>query len=192
MESTFWVLAIIGTVVFGLKLALMFMGFGDHGDADAGGGDLDLDGDVDGHEVGHGTESSVFFTFLSLQGIATFVMGFGWCGLVGLNTWGLDDMQSSVAAFGFGAFCVLLLGKLLQQAMKLESSGNLDPKQAIGQTGRVYMRIPEDGRGKVQLEVQGRLVTWDARSDEGEIETGKPIEVDDVDGAGVLLVSLAD
>ena len=51
LTTSFWVLAILGTTVFVLRLGMMFLGLGDHdygdvSDADIG-GDVDLDGDFD-------------------------------------------------------------------------------------------------------------------------------------------------
>lgn len=190
METTYWILALAGTTVFVLKLAMMFLGFGqDHdlGDAgDVGGIGHDFDGDG---QVGHGAESTMMFTFLSLQSLATFFMGCGWMGLVALKTWNLDDIAAALCAAGFGVFCVVLLGKLLQQAMKLESSGNVDIRSAVGSVGTVYSRIAEGRVGKVQIEVQGRLRTLDARTSGAQLDTGATVKVDEVDGAGVLVVS---
>lgn len=188
METTFWALAILGTTVFILKLAMLFLGFGDEDFGDAG--DADVAGDFDGDgQIGHGDQSTTAFTFLSMQSLATFFMGAGWMGLVALQAWDLDTMAATLCALAFGIFCVLLLGKLLEQAMRLESSGTLDKRQALGKVGKVYMRIPEGGSGKIQVEVQGRLVTLSARSAGGELATGTSVHVEEVDPGGVLVVS---
>ena len=98
-------------------------------------------------------------------------------------------MATSLCAAGFGFFCVFLLGKMLQQAMRLESSGTLDNRKALGKTGKVYVSIKADRPGQVQLEVQGRLVTLEARSADGDLDTGTTIRVNEVDSSGVLVVS---
>ena len=111
METIYWTAAIAGTAVFVLKLAMMFMGFGDDDLGD--GGDVSMATDFDGDGVvGHGAESTMMFRFLSLQSLATFFMGAGWMGLVALRTWSLDDIAAALSAAGFGALCVVLLGKL--------------------------------------------------------------------------------
>ena len=67
----FSVPAVAGTIFFVLRLALSFTGLGDFdGDADASGIDV-IDGDPH--------HSSELFKFLSVQSIAAFLMGFGWC-----------------------------------------------------------------------------------------------------------------
>lgn len=187
LESSFWILAIVGTTLFVLRLGMMFLGLGDHDYGDVSDVDVGGDFDFDGH-TGHGAESTHAFTFLSLQSIATFFMGAGWMGLVALK-WPIDEMAATLCAAGFGFFCVFLLGKLLQQAMRLESSGTVDKRQALGKVGIVYARIPDGGRGRIQVEVQGRLMTLAARSASGELDTGTSVSVDDVDGSGVLVVS---
>jgi hypothetical protein len=185
METSFWVLAIVGTVVFLLKLILMFLGMdGDHGSGDAGGdahGLLDADAGDD--------QSTSAFAFLSLQSLATFFMGAGWMGLVAIKTWRLDLMAASLLSIFFGAILVFLLGKLLQAAFRLESSGTLDLRQAKGKIATVYARIPDSGSGQVQVEVQGRLMTLTARSSGGPIPTGRSVQVSGVGGDGVLIVA---
>ena len=166
----------------------MFLGMGDHDLGDSGELDMSTDFDGDG-QIGQGDASTMAFTFLSIQSVATLFMGAGWMGLVATTTWSLDDAAAALCALGFGVFCVVLLGKLLQQAMKLESSGNIQIRNAIGHTGTVYSNIVEGKIGKIQIEVQGRLRTLNARSKAALIETGASVRVDDVDGAGVLLVS---
>ena len=83
LTTSFWVLAILGTTVFVLRLGMMFLGLGDHDYGDVS--DADIGGDVD--LDGHGHDSMHAFTFLSLQSIATFFMGSGWMGLVALESW---------------------------------------------------------------------------------------------------------
>ena len=60
--------------------------------------------------------------------------------------------------------------------------------RAVGQRGTVYLSIPRSGRGQVQIVLQERLMTLDARSTGADLATGTKIRVDRVEDR-VLVVS---
>jgi hypothetical protein len=65
-------------------------------------------------------------------------------------------------------------------------------KNAINKIGETYLRIPasRSGIGKVQVQVQGRLMELEAMTDDGEdIATGRPIQVVNILNNQVLLVT---
>ena len=65
--------------------------------------------------------------------------------------------------------------------------------RAINEQGTVYMQIPSDGVGKVQLPVQGRLQTLDAVSaDHQELSTGTRVQVVEIISGDTLKVRKAD
>ena len=71
------------------------------------------------------------------------------------------------------------------------SSGNERIGNAIGRRGTVYVPIPAEGqgKGKVQISMQNRIVEFQAVTDEGErLRTGEPIEVVAVDGSDLVRV----
>lgn len=180
LEFIFWCLAIGGTTVFVLKLVLMFVGFDGAEDAD-----FDLDMDVDADDV---SDSTTAFNLLSLQAVASLCMGAGWMGLTALKTFELSEARSIGLGLAFGVGLVFLIGKLMQLTRQLESSGTLDIGKAVGRSGTVYLRIPPDGTGQVQLVLQGRLVTVDARTGDAELPTGTKVKVQSVDAGGTLVV----
>jgi len=71
----FGVPAVVGSVFFVLRTALMMIG------GDLGHGDFDAD--AGGADLHHGDPGDAF-KLLSIQSIAAFCMGFGWGGLAGL------------------------------------------------------------------------------------------------------------
>lgn len=195
LESAFWTLALAGTLVFAVKLALMFMGMND----DGGDLDLDMDADLDGgidfghdHDVGHDhahDDSTRAFNLLSVQSLACLAMGAGWMGLAAQKSLRMAPLEAITIALGFGLALVYLMGLLLRKARNLESSGTLDLRNAVGRSGTVYMRITAGGVGQVQIVIQGRLATVEARSVATEIVTGTRVQVDSVDANGTLVVS---
>lgn len=190
METFFWCLAIGGTALFILKTVLLLVGADggahDAGGLDAGGMDAGV-GDAGGHGDHHASDAA--FTLLSIQSLSTLAMGMGWMGLSAMRSFGFPEVQALLLGFGFGLLLVVLMGKLLQKVRKLESSGTLEIKGAVGSTGTVYVTVPEKGRGQVQIVLQGRLVTLDATTHGTAIPTGRRIRVDAVEDGGLLVVA---
>ncbi|MDF2567514.1 MAG: NfeD-like [Oscillospiraceae bacterium] len=80
------------------------------------------------------------------------------------------------------------VAKLIQMSRKLISSGNINIKNALGESARVYLTIPAGGRGKVSLTVQERLIEADAMSDDkNDLVTGTMVRVVDI-RSGILVV----
>jgi membrane protein implicated in regulation of membrane protease activity len=180
LDTAYWILAISGSLVFLAKTVLLVLGADGQGDA------TEVPGPDGGH---HGADAA--FTLLSVQSLATLAMGTGWMGLLGLRTFELSAAASLVLALAFGLLLVVFFGRLMRGARRLESSGTLDLRTAIGVTGTVYSAIPEKGRGQVQVVVQGRLVTVDAVSLGPALRSGARIRVEGVDSGGLLIVAPA-
>jgi hypothetical protein len=188
MQLILWGLALGGTALFALKMLMLLVGghgFGEHEEAFA---DVHVGDQAGGGEAhGHTDASNLAFQFFSVQALAVLCMGTGWMGLAAL--W--NGAAAEVAIAGglvFGALLVLVMGKLMQKARALESSGTLDIRKAVGQRATVYLKIPRGGVGQVQVVVQERLVTLDARTAGAELPTGAKVRVDGVEDR-VLLVS---
>lgn len=155
----FTVPAIVGTLFFSLRLALMFVGGADTGmDADVDlDFDIDVDVDVDVDIDIDGGDSSAAFKVLSLQSIAAFMMGFGWGGLGALRGTGWSLTMSAAFGVAAGAGMLWLLGKMLEAIYRFQSSGNISITQALDREGTVYNGIPAHGQGKGRI----RLVVDD-------------------------------
>ncbi|HEY8241145.1 MAG TPA: hypothetical protein VIH35_06855, partial [Kiritimatiellia bacterium] len=138
------------------------------------------------HDGGHADSS---FKLLSFQGLTAFFMMFGLVGLAMIRQSGAGTTASLVAATVAGLAAVWAIGKLFQSMRKLQSSGTMDLRNAIGQPGEVYLTIPAGGTGKVQVSVQNRLSVFDAVSGSGaEIKTGAAVKVTTLRGANVMVV----
>jgi hypothetical protein len=158
--------AAAGTLFFLIRLAML--AFGGVGDFDGHGGGLDggvgLDHGAAGLDHGdasdttHHGDPGLAAQFLSVQGLTTFLMGFGWTGYAAVA--GLGWSRSGAAVIGVvgGVLLVLLLGSLFRSARKLEASGTLDIARAAGTTGEVYANVPARGQGvgQVRVVVDGR------------------------------------
>jgi membrane protein implicated in regulation of membrane protease activity len=164
MNQIFLVCAVVGGVTFVIKMALMVIGGDIHTDVDMS-GDVHLDSDVGAH-------------VLSIQGIIGLVMMFGLVGLflhLGLRINGALALLGALAA---GGATLWGTAKIMTGMKNLQSSGNIDEKNCIGQEGVVYLNIPAQGVGKVHINVQNRLMEYEAESqNHTEIKTGESIRV---------------
>ncbi|MBT3981442.1 MAG: hypothetical protein HOE90_08820 [Bacteriovoracaceae bacterium] len=177
----FFGMALIGTLLFVLKVLMLFMG----GDSDAS--DIDGDLDFDGETHVDGAES---FTLFSVQSILAFIMGCGWVGLAARHEWKVGQGQAIAMAAGFG-FAMMLLNAFLMGKMKsLNSNPRDDTSSATGQTGQAYTNIPERGQGSGQVEIAvgGKKQVLQAFSVGEKIDAFTPIIVKQVDSTGNLHV----
>lgn len=150
----FGVPALVGTLIFALKLALLLMG---------GSGDsAEMTETGDGH-----ADNPLAFKLLSTQSLVAFGMGFGWAGLAGLKALGWGFLPSFGLALGGGFAMAWLVAMMFRGMAELQSSGNIKIDDAIGLEGDVYAQVPArgTGRGQVRLVVSGRQRIFNAESD---------------------------
>jgi len=163
------IMALAGTLLFLLRLALALFG----------GGDSDFDTDMDA-----GVDSDVSFTFFSLLSILAFFMGAGWTGLACRIDWSLGGLASAAISAGVGFGMMSLASGLMYATRKLNKQIDYDVSTAVGRTGRVYLTIPErgQGHGQVEVTVSGRRKIMTA------ISTGQGIDA----FADVTIVEVQD
>lgn len=182
LSTIYLICAIAGGAILVLRVILMLVGI-DHGD---------VPGDSDIHmEFGHAESSDHGggYNFLSIQSIAGFFTLFGLVGL-GLLQIHVSEIGSLLGALVAGVFTAWCTGMIFFYMQKLQSEGTLVLTNAIGQTGTVYLTIPEKGCGVVNVTVQGAMQTFDAVSEHGTpIPTGAIILVTGVTGDKILVVT---
>ena len=198
LEKIFVASAIFGGGLVLIRLVLMLLGgdsdadAGDVGDIDVGDvGDVDVGdvdaGDADIGDMDHGALSS--FHVLSLQSISGFLLLFGLVGLAVNRIEGAGSVWAVVAGTVAGIAMIWILGFLMAGLKSLQSSGTLNLKAAVGVEGKVYLRIPPDGIGKVETPLQGGMSIFDARSDGKEtIPSGARVKVTGVVAGNVMVV----
>ncbi len=177
LELIFAASALVGGVLFLLWFALMMIG---GVAADVFEGLLGLEG------VGDlGADAS--FKALTFQGLMAFLMFFGLAGLYTMKA--TDTSTIAIGVGGAAGFASMWgTGKLFQLFITLQSDGTVEISEAVGANGTVYLRIPHDGAGQVQVNFGGSLRTMNAKShDDAEIGNGEFIEVVDIMG-DVLIV----
>ena len=203
-------MAIPATLVLIVQTVLMLIGLGDHDGADAGspdigadgGTDISLDGDagtdgihdgvfgeatVDGDHDPSGLEGLRIF---SVRGIIAFFVVFGWVGIV-LDSAGVNQAISILISAACGFAVMVLIALLFKAVMKLQNEGNIDNRNALGVSGRVYLTVPanREGEGKVNVTIQGTYCERAAVTDETEeLRTGSEVVVIGVSGQDTLVV----
>lgn len=166
----FGVPALVGTAFFSLRMLMMLIG----GDGDLDGGDVEV-GSADG---GDG-DSSETFKVLSIQSIASFLMGFGWGGLGALRGAGWPLPLSIAFGMVAGLGMVWLLARLLRFVYGLQSSGTLPIFHALESEGTVYSTVPaeENGAGEVRLVIGERERYYRATTDGPDLTRGTRVRV---------------
>lgn len=182
MQRIFFVMASPASLILLIQTLMLLVGLG--GDeasaADAAGSPETLD-TSDGDDGLH-----VF----SVRGIVSFFAIGGWAGFACLSN-GVTALIALLVAFLAGAATMVALAKLIQSLMRLQETGNVSKKNALGKMGNVYLRIPEAGKGmgKVNVVVQEQLREFDAVSIDKEIPTGAAVRVVGIESGGILAVA---
>lgn len=204
ISQIFACIAIPASVVLLIQTVLMLLGLdsdGDVADADLGSlpdmPDMEVDAEIpdgvfgDGLPEGDPDPSGLDgLRIFSIRGIIAFLVVFGWVGLV-MDGAGSALWLSLPVATLCGAATMVALAFLLRTVMRLRNNGNLDNRNAIGTSGRVYLTVPaaRNGEGKVNILLQGSYVEREAVTDEEEpLPTGCEVVVIGLSGQTTLVV----
>ncbi|HOA31857.1 MAG: hypothetical protein GX166_13690 [Clostridiaceae bacterium] len=187
LEKILYILATSSSVILVIQTILALFGIGDDGMDGVDAVDLD----VDGSDFGVDDLADVSgLQLLTIRGILAFFAIGGWTSIFCLKS-GMKTPFALLIGLLAGFATMLLLAKLMQMAMKLQYSGNINIRNAVGKQGTVYLIIPPKGKGKgkVSVVVQERLREFDAVTESDEdIPTGSRIIVKDVVHPNTLVV----
>ena len=189
IEIIYWASTIIGGTLFILRLIMLFAG---GGDGDSMDGNLDVGGhDIMGDHAETHADADISFKLLSVQGLTSFFMMFGLVGLALLKA-GLHTLITVVGGIAAGLATVAIVGVIFTQMKRLQTDGTVNIQNTVGREGDVYLTIPKNGSGQVQVIVQGSLKIFDAISNsKAVIATGEKVRVVGVQGGNTLLVEKA-
>ncbi len=179
LGTIYFYAATIGGVFLLLQLLFMFVGGEDGGE---GGGDADLDLDLGGDGAADHDAGLWVLEIISLRTLAAAAMFFGLTGLTGQAYNFNENVTLALALFaGFAAMYSVYWA--FKQLFRLRSSGSEDIRNAVGRCGQIYVPVPPHGAGlgKIHFEMQGRIVEYQASSDEDRVlATGEHVEIVDV------------
>ncbi len=162
-QQVMFVIAVSSTAVMLIFLVLMLIGIDgtDFDGVDAPDLDVDLLNDEPLSGIGG-------LRILTLKGILAFLSIGAWSAYLFVDI--VRPIFASLIGIVLGFLAAYLQALGYRAMMKLESSGNIDYKNAIGKTGTVYMRVPKknSGKGKITLVIQERYAEIDAVTEEEE------------------------
>jgi len=164
ISGGFLIFLLLFSIVGGLELEV---------DVDLG--TTDVDSDVDAGGIG------------LIKGGLTFISVSTWIMKISLAT-----SQEPWIAVVIGVFCGIIsfmaLNYLFRFLIRNEENVNWKMEDARGQKGEVYLRIPPNGEGIVQIDINGAMRELKARArNEKEIKTGDKVRVVDVDDVYVIV-----
>ena len=130
---------------------------------------------------------------LTVRGIIAFFAIGGWAGLAALSA-GIRPIWSVQISLLAGVAAMIMSYLVIRFAMRMQSSGNINLRNALSQTAEVYIKIPpmRENTGKVMMLLQERLVEVDAVTDEADaIKPNTIVEVIGTVGSDCLVVRTA-
>lgn len=173
MHTLYLVCAVVGATILVCQFVLTVIGLGADA-ADIGGPEMHIPDDLDDL---HPHSDHWLFGMLSFRTLTAFSAFFGLGGLAGESahfTWsetaGLALLAGSAAFFG--------VAWLMKQLTRLNADGTIFSEEAVGERGTVYLRVPANGQGKVQVTVREQVLELAARSSTGhELPTGTSVRI---------------
>lgn len=170
----FWGIAIFASIL----QVLMFLG------AILGHGhDLDHDSSVDGGDGSTGAQ------ILSLRTLVAGGVGFGWGGVLALQSDSTPGVAIGVA-LACGIAFMLMVFAMMRLLFSMRDDGTLDYRNAVGLTGKVYVTVPghRGGAGQVEIMLQGRVTMAAAQTDAATLSPQTPIKVTAAQSDNTLIV----
>lgn len=163
--QAFWICALVASLVLVIQFVLMLIGI-DHGDMDFDvhdGDTLDLGGSLN---------------LITVKNVIGFLVGFGWAGVCFYSSITSAFLLILVALL-VGCLFVAMFIFIYKQGRKLDKDGTFRIADCLDKTASVYLRIPSggEGKGKVQISINGSVHEIDALTDEDEIKSGQTVKI---------------
>lgn len=173
----YWGIALIASLIFVIMMALTFIG----GDSD--GLELETDAEIE-------ADTGIGFQFITFKNLVGFFTIFGWSGIACIDG-GLSKPITVIISLISGLVMMSIMAAMFYYMKKLNHSGTLNYKNAIGAVGEVYLTIGANRSsiGKAHVRIQGALRELEALTDaQTSLKSGTVIKVKDVTDNGILIV----
>ena len=174
----YWIIALIGSLIFIFIIITTFLGVDGADDFD------DIDTNID-------ADMGIGFQFITFKNLVGFFTIFGWSGIACIDAKLSNSLTIIISIFS-GLVMMTIMAAMFHYMNKLNDSGTLNYKNAIGAIGEVYLSIGANRSklGKVHIRVQGALRELEALSDSlTELKSGAIIKVVEVTSNGILIVN---
>ena len=137
------------------------------------GGAAAIDGSVNLSGAAHYTgghsneqQGNGIIKIFTVRGIVAFFAMGGWAGIAALSV-GIRSIWAINIALAAGVAALLIASAVIRFALRMQSSGNIDLRNAMAGTAEVYITIPpaRSGVGKITMTLQERFVELEAVTD---------------------------
>jgi membrane protein implicated in regulation of membrane protease activity len=181
----------LGSLIIGLGILLLQVAMSSGKDVDGGGKSFDLHAGADADAAGHvdqdgghasGGDGGLVGLFLSFR-FWTFAMaGFG---LVGSALHFLH-LASATAALVTASLVGMVAGVgaswTFRKLRSTSVNSGAEPRELIGQVGKVLVPPNSQGHAKVRLVVKGQMIDYVATTDDRSLESGASVLVEELRG----------
>ncbi|MDR2606044.1 MAG: hypothetical protein LBC38_02030 [Oscillospiraceae bacterium] len=145
--------------------------------------------DHDYYGDSHETAGDGGLRLFSVRGVIAFLAIGGW---VGIAVWesSRNEAAAILSAIAAGILAMTFAAMVIKWMLKLQESGNLNPRNAIGLMSTVYIPIPPHRKssGRVTLTLQQRFIEMDAVTDFSDtLRTGETVQVVGLVGESTLI-----
>lgn len=171
----YWSIALLASLIFVIIIITSFFG----GDSD----EMSTDAEVD-------SDTGIGFQFITFKNLVGFFTIFGWSGIACLDA-EFSKPLTIIVSFACGLVMMGVMAAMFFYMRKLNHSGTLNFKNAIGSVGEVYLTIGANRSsiGKAHVRIQGSLRELEALTDSAiDLKSGSVITVTDVTTNGILIV----
>lgn len=187
-QQVIFIIATSATIILFIFLILLLLGLGD----ESFDGNADFD-DFDDFDIYNDEPIGAFsgMRILTLRGVLSFLSVGGWVAFILEPSVGI--LWALLVGVAAGTVTAVLLAMAFHWSLRLESSGNIDYKNAIGKTATVYLRVPKskNGFGKVNLLLQDRLVEVNAvTSSKEDLLVNSLVVVTGLENENTLIVEI--
>lgn len=178
----------LAALILGLGTVMVQLLMGGDGDADAGGGDAggdasaDVEHDVDTHHAdAHADAASGFLPiFLSLRFWIFGALAFGMVGSL-LHFLSLASaLVTLIVAVVMGVGSGMLASWIFRVLNRQHVSSGAGENDAVGHVGKVLIRVPAQGHGKVRIQLKGQTLDLLATTDEIELLEGEQVLIEEM------------
>lgn len=188
LAQGFFAAAVFCSVLFLWQFFSALSGLGGEGDIDVDGMDDVFDGAGPDGDLASDLQGLDVFRLLSLRSVLAFALLFSWAAALYLGQ-GVSTAGAMVRATLWGVAGMAVVATFFWLLPRLTEEGTAQTRTAVGQTGEVYIGIPQGGDGQVRVLIGGQVRFVKARGADGvAVAPGRSITVTGVANDGALLV----
>jgi hypothetical protein len=192
LAQAFFAAAVFFSVIFVWQFFAAVSGLGGEGDVDMDGVDDVFDGAGPDGDLTADLQGLDVFRLLSIRSLLAFALLFSWAAALYLGQ-GVSAAGAMFRAGLWGVAGMAVVAGFFWLLPRLTEEGTAHTHSTVGQTGEVYIGIPQGGDGQVRVLMGGQVRFVKARGADGAaIAPGRSVTVMGVTDDGTLLVRASE